>query len=147
MNKTGRKCKCYLDLAGAGQDAWQELTLTRNPQLQLAKDKAENSDRRSDFKTYVAGMKDAPLTIEITRDPSNALYKALRAAYLLDTTVGYAQATGPIDEPDHEVFIGDFLVFDFPLNEPLGDSLTTSITLALDGNSDFEPTWGDTVSA
>ena len=147
MNKTGRKCKCYLDLAGAGQDAWQELTIVRNPQLQLAKDKAENSDRRSDFKRYVAGMKDAPLTLEITRDPSNALYLALRSAFLLDTTIGYAQASGPIDVAGHEVFIGDFLVFDFPLSEPLGDGLTTSVGLALDGDSAFEPTWGDTVAA
>jgi hypothetical protein len=137
----GRECKFYYDAAGAGVGTYTELAITRTPSLDLAADEAVIEDRSVQWKRYKRGMLDAPLELEMSRKVGDTGYEVFRDAFLSGDYIGIAMASGVMTTVGEEVFEGDFIVTGFPLEEPLSEVGSVTVTMKLAADSSFTPTF------
>jgi hypothetical protein len=141
---TGRDCKLYYSTTGiGGTPTWVELKITKTPSLGLEGAEAEVDDRDGDFTRYLVGKLKAPLELTISRKVGNAGYLALRNAFLTRGVIGIAQCSGDMETAGNEIFMGDFLVTKFPIEEGLNDALEVAATLQLAANSANAPSFAD----
>ena len=143
--RDGLDCKLYYAAAGiGGTPVWVEVPIVKEPSLGLTSDRGEVADRASNWKRYLKGQLDGPLTIRMSRKVANTVYKAFRDAYLSRTTIlGIAMASGDITTVGEEVFMADMQVFDFPLTESIGTPIEIEVGLGLAANSDNPPSFAD----
>lgn len=142
--KTGQQCKTYYAIGGiGGTPTWVELTLTQEPTLDLSAEEGVVEDRASDYKRYVAGMFDAPLTLRMSRKVGNTAYMALRDAFFDRTIIGIGMYSGAMATAGEEGWEGDYIVTAFPIDEPINEVNSVEIQLRLAANSANAPSWND----
>lgn len=138
--KTGQQCKLYYCAAGiGGTPTWVEFTIVQEPSLDLSRDEGVVEDRASDFKRYVAGMIDAPLSLRISRKVGDTAYDLFADAFFDEDIIGIAMASGTITDVGEEYFEGDFIVTGFPLTESMNEAGSVEIQLRLAANSANAP--------
>lgn len=146
--KTGRETKTYYSTNGiGGTPTWVQLTLVRNPQLDLSGDEAEVDDQSSEYTRYKVGQFKAPLTLEITRKVGQAGYLALRNAFLTRAIIGIAFCSGDMATEGEEVWMCDYVVTAFPVGGGLSDTHVVSVKLQPAADSANAPSFSDVEAA
>lgn len=139
MSCTGFDGKVYYNTGSDATPTWVELTPVRDVSTSASTTKANNSDRRSAFEMYCAGLHAIETTVELTHVAGDANIDALRTHWNDRTTVQIAVMDGPIATVGSEGFKYFAHVFSHDFEQPLQDGQTISMTFSPAINSD-EPT-------
>lgn len=123
----GLDAKLYRNTGTYASPVWNEIDIASDVTLSLEKTKAEATARNSKWKRHAVGLKSASLSIKILADTGQEDYLALRNAYMNDTVLDLAIASGPITTSGTEYFRADFHIFTFPIGQPLEEIGTVEI--------------------
>lgn len=133
----GLDAKLYRNTGTYASPVWNEIDTVRELTVGLEKTKAEATARLSRWRRHGVGLKAAPITMQILDDPEHDDYLTLRNAWLNDTVLDLAIATGAITASGTEYFRADYHIFSFQRGQPLEEMATIDIEadLAVTNNS------------
>lgn len=110
----------------AAGGSWLELSVAKNVTLNLEKGEADATTRaNSGWEAVVATLKKAAVEVELLWDTADAGFDALKTAFLNDSTIGLQV----LDETSGEGLQADFIVMNFPREEPIDGVQAVSCTL------------------
>lgn len=109
---------------------WTELTIVKDVNLGDEHDESDVTTRANNgHKATDVSLRDNPLDVEIAWDPDDAAFSALRTAYEGRLPIAIAVMDGPVATVGSKGVAGNYKITSFPRNEPLGDHVTSSVTL------------------
>jgi predicted secreted protein len=117
-----------------------DVTVTSN------KGKIDVMSRASDWKAKLAGLKELSLTFGyLYKSGTDAVFAALRAAYLADTDLVFWVMDDDIVNEGAQGFAFPAQIFDFPINQELESGINVEIgvelTRLIESAALVEPTW------
>lgn len=126
---------------GAAPGALDEVPNCQDVTIPLEDDKADVSTRGNNgFKAYLNGLTDAPITINMVYDPSDADMLAFLKAKMKKETIALAILDGDKATTSSMGLWADFSVFKFEKAEPLNGAQTVNVEVA-PGYSSVGPEW------
>lgn len=138
--KAGLDCELYRNTATWASPTWNVCDNVIDVTIPFARTKIEVKRRGSDYKKYLGGLIDAPVTVKMIADEAETDYMAFKAAFLAKTAVNLAIADGAIATAGTVYHKADFVVLDMQIGEPLEDVRTVDIVFGYDARSANEPT-------
>lgn len=126
----GAECKLYHSAALTGEPStgsWTEITCR---DLTLNQDAAEAnlSTRANRWSRARPTMRNASVEFEITYDPDDTCYTALRDAFINGTKIALAVMDGDIAVAGNQGFAGNFGIFGLNVSQPLEGEVTVAVT-------------------
>lgn len=111
-----------------------------------SKGKIDVMSRASDWKAKLPGLKEMAITFGyLYQSGTDAVFAALRAAYLADTTLVFWVMDDLIANEGAQGFAVPMQLFEFPINQELEAGMTTEIgadyTRMIESAALVEPTW------
>lgn len=141
MYQVGLDCILYLDASGVGGSSWAAITDAQDVTVGLQHGKATVANRASDWLKTLLTHKELSIEFDLTFDPDDTEFQALRAAFTGKTDIGIAAYNEAIATVGAEGVQVDCKVVNFTRNEPVGDTVTVSVTLEPSAESSTEPAY------
>jgi len=148
MKITGKNAKLYYISGGIPETTptWVLLGAIKSVKAPLEKDEIDATTRDSgDFKRYIGGLKDVPVSIEMPYDNANTGFGVVQGAYFADTVLGIALMDGDIETAGSQGLLADFIVTGFDIDQPLDGLVMVNISLKL-ADTEYAPNW-ETIEA
>jgi hypothetical protein len=128
-SRLGFECYAYRNTGSWASPTWNLLDGVRDATLNLKKDTADASSRRSKWKLIRSAMRDGSIEIEMLWDRADPDFAALLTAWLNDTQVDCVFLDDPVATTGAQGPRAWYEVVDLTRSEPLNDTVKAKITL------------------
>lgn len=133
--KAGKDFKLYYDTdaltsADGSTGTFSLITIAQNVTRNVSRDQFEANTRASEFKQYLAGLKDLTIETTLVYDADDDSYDDIKTAYDNDNEIAIADMDGLIATPGSKGIAGNFRVTQFQVEEPLDGPGTVSVTFS-----------------
>lgn len=128
--RLGFKGKIYRNTASFGSPTWDEVTPVGDVTVTLTMDEAEATTREgAGVKQFEPTLDMREVSFKLREDETVTDYTALETAYFARSLVDVMVLTGPSDENGVRGIRGEMKVFDWTLEQGLGDVQMRSVKL------------------
>ena len=135
-NLIGADCEMYY--AAEGSSSYTPILKVRDNDLQVEANEVDDTTRDDDgWSSTRHGLKGWTCSFDMLYDKTNTAWTALRDAFLNGNPQNFA-ILDDTSAKNGEGIIGGAIVTSFGRGEPIGDNVTTTVTLKSRG----KPTWG-----
>lgn len=133
MSQAGRKSKLYRNSGTHASPTWLEIARVQDVSYPFSKGEVEVISRESDFKKFLAGLKEIGITFTYLykKGTSDANFAALKDSAINDTPIEFFGADGNAGTAGTQGWRAGMQVFEFERAEELENAITYSVTLKL----------------
>jgi len=127
------------DLLGVSAHTWAEIDIIADVTVNQSRNKGTVKNRAAGTEKYLAGLKVRSIDLEVTHEPTNALWIVLKNAFENATVIGVAAMDKAINVSGAVGLHMDVIITEWTQSQPLEDSSNWKCKLEPAARSAYEP--------
>ena len=140
----GKNARLYYDTTGVATPTWTECVNVKDLTLNMEAGVADVTTRANGgYKAEVGTIKEVSVDFGMVYDNTDANWTAIHAAFIAQTTIGFAVVDGNIVTAGTEGFYADFVITKFDIDESLEEAMTVAVTAKVTYSA-TDPAWTTT---
>lgn len=140
--RIGAKCKAYRNEGTEEIPVWTEMGVISGASIDLKKGQADATSRSNNgWKAYLATLKEGGVSLDLIWNTEDASFDALFDSFLNDTVIEFAIMDDDITNSGAEGLRAHMMVFEFPRDEPLEDTVKSGVKINITPKTGYAPSW------